>query len=57
MREAVRRTHLEPGTDYIVVALSDLSDLTFGAICADLGRAIEKNRMKTCFPADSEARR
>lgn len=47
MREAVRSTHLAPGTAYIVVASADVLDTDFATLVSWIDGAIEVNRMKS----------
>ena len=47
VREAMRRTHLQDGTAYIVVASPGVLDAEFTTLAVWLDEAIEANRMKS----------
>ena len=47
VREAIRRTPLEPDTAYIVVSSPDVLNAEFATLEAWLVEAIEANRMKS----------
>ncbi len=46
VREAMRRTRLEPGTAYVVVTSTQVVDADFTTLVSWIDEAIEANRMK-----------